>query len=264
MALGKANDARSNITYVSLSRSEDAGFKRSVNTVDENGAPKKGVETYPYVTGIPIGFSMKQELVYEVSKELRAKGINPMNEDLSKYKEYQKKYVSTVLLRDPETTEVIGVNFDLHDSLGGKVVGMLNSARLNTLTGQDMNLRTFYAPPNSKYNDKPKGRSSVNMRVNGSDKAIEDIRPAYLDEAGEVVMDKLDPTRYAGLPMGEESVDAKGKSVWTFAARDEMISLTALAVLDHFKKPADIHAEHHGEGGIDLDEAAHAASAPHG
>lgn len=262
MALVKSAQNRgNNITYVSLSRGPDAGFKHSVNKPDGQGGTTKAVESYENVTGIPVGFSFKQELTYDTVKVLRDKGVNPRNEDLAKYEDWQKKYVATVLLKDPETTEVIGVNFDMHDSLGGKVIGMLNSARIHEATDHDMSLRTYFAPPKSKYNDSDKGRSSVNMRPNGSDKREDDIVPIYLDGEGNIVMDPQDPNKYGKLPMGVEVPMPKGKPVWTFEARDDMISATALAVLEHFKRPETAPVE--AESGIDLDEAAGAA-APRG
>lgn len=253
MALVKKSNSRAPITYVHLGRGEDSGFK-----LVRGSGTEKVVESFDHVTGIPAGFYMKPELIYEVAKDLRAKGVNPNSVDLAKYEEDQIKYVATLLLKDGETGEMVGVNFDMHDSLGGKLIGMLNTAiREGSVTG-DFNLRTFYAAPKTKYNDSEKGRSSINMRLN--QEGAVDLKPIYLTEGGEVLMDPEKPGQPGMLPMGTVAGRVKGKDIWEFSARNAVITETALAVHEHFKKdaPADNHTE---EGGVDLDEAA-AAAAP--
>lgn len=257
MALGQKNQNRPPITYVQLGRGEDYGFKHNVNELDAGGKPVRVTKSYDHVTGIPVGFYVKEELIYEVAKALREKNINPQTADLSKFQEDEIKHVATVMLRDPESGEMVGVTFDMHDSLGGKIVGMLNAARLNGTLNQDFNLRTFYAAPHSKYNDSDKGRSSINMRANGSNDNADDIKPVFLAEDGSPLMDAEHPDQFAKLPMGKVSGRVKGKDVWEFSERNLVITNTAVTLLDHFKKPESAPADEE----VDVNEAARVAGA---
>jgi hypothetical protein len=257
MALGNKDSARTPIIYAQLSRSEDYGFKRTIKTINPaDGAPQNHIESYDHVTGIPAGFYIREEPTFEVVKALRAAGTDPRTVKIETLKDHEIKHVATLMLKDPETGEMIGINFDLHDSLGGKIVGMLNAARMSDSLGQDFNLRTFYSAPHTKYNDSDKGISSINMRPNGSANKEDDIKPVFLDDAGAPLMDATQPGGYARLPMGTVAAEIKGKKHWEFSARNVVITNTSFALLEHFKKPA--HAPE--DEGVDLSEAAKAAA----
>lgn len=257
MALVKQNANRAPITYVSLARGEDYGFKRKVTNVGPNGQPVVVTESYEHVTGVPVGFYTKMEPIYELVKDARAKGQDPRAIDVSKLKDDEVQHTATLMLKDPETQELVGVNFSMHDGMGGKIVGMLNAARLNNDLGQDFSLRTFYSAPKSKYNDSDKGRSSINMRPNGSTDKAADLVPVFLNEDGSTFMDAEKPDQLGRLPMGTVGGRVKGKDVWEFSARDDVISITALELLEHFKKPEQTDAD---DEAVNLAEAARAAS----
>lgn len=257
MGLVNKSSNRAPITYVALSRNEDYGFKLKGTEVGTDGQPVAVTKSYDNVTGIPVGFYVKEEPIYELVKAARAKGQDPRTIDMSKLQEDEIQHVATLMLKDPETQELVGVNFQLHESLGGKIVGMLNAARLNNALGQDFSLRTFYSPPKSKYNDSEKGRSSVNMRLNGSNDSADDLKPVFLNEDGSPFMSTEHPDQHAKLPMGVEGARVKGKPVWDFSGRNAVITNTAVVLLEHFKKPAQTPTE---DESVDLGEAARAAA----
>ena len=280
MALVNDTKKSANITFVHLAGGEKMGFKHRVPGVDENGVANVITNTYNSVTGIPSGLSMKQELIYAVSKDLRDKGQDPSKADLSQYDDDQKKWVGALMLKDPVSNEMISVSFPLSDSLGGKIIGMLNTLRLENRLGEDMKLRTFHSPANTKINTSDKSYDSINMRPNGSEVKEADIKAVYMkNDSGDLLL-KEDGTPDM-LPMGVITGRSKGKDVWAFTERDNLIMETAMVVLDNFKAMKDAQTQTQtqaqtqahahdangdggDEGGVDLDEAMRAAgSAPH-
>lgn len=272
MALGKSSNQRPPIIRVNLGRGENAGFHHKVG-VDEK--QEKIINSYDHVTGVPVALFIKEELIYAVSKELRDKGLDPNAAKMADFDPDQKRHVGSLHMRDVETGDVVAVSIDLSDSLGGKVVGMAHAQILAGLAGQEVKLRTFYAPPHSRYNTTDKGHDSINMapfdsaNPTPSVKPV-DIKPVFLDNEGQP-MYKDDGTPQP-LPMGVITGRAKGKDIWDFSARNDIILETALAVSEHYQAlknaPADNAAQHHGDeedgldlNSLDLNEAAAAASA---
>lgn len=274
MALGTNSNQRPPTTYVHLGRGTNSGFRHNAgSTTDAAGVVTKIVNTYDFVTGKIAGLYLDEELVYEVSKKLRENGGNPKNVDLSTYQDYEKQYVASLMLKDPDSEEVVSVGFEVGDSMGGKIIGMLNAMRLNGTLDQMVKIRTYYSPPKSKYNVSEKGRDSVNMAPFDPltpDVKGEDIKPIFLDADGLPWM-KEDGITPEMLPMGTVVKIPGRKDVWDFSLRDGIILETALTLFEHFeaqkkahKQGHNDHDDHddHDDGGVDLSEAAAAASAP--
>jgi hypothetical protein len=272
MALVQNQSGRAAATYVALIQGEKAGFRQylGMSAPTDGSDAKRMTQTYPAVTGVPSAFFIKQELTYEAATALRAKGGDPKSVDVTKADPNDTKYVATLMLKDAVSAEVVGVNFDMHDPLGGKLVGMLNALRMEKRLGEDMSVRLFYAAPGSKYNLTEKGRTSINMSPN-IEGADEKVQPVFTDEHGNPILNTEDVKNKAGevvalagspamLPMGVVAATVKGKQIWDFSARDNVITATALTVLAAFKAPADNHAEE--EGANFADAAAAAAPQP--
>lgn len=265
MALGhsaQTGNSRPTI-YASLGHGENTGFR--VKGADGT------MTTYSELTGVLVGLKTRQELTGEAAKSYKDRGTNPSKVDISKCDPSELHDVVLARFRDEDESQPdIVLTFPVTDSLGGKILGMLNTVRMSERMSDPVTVFTFYREPNSRYNDSSKGKSSVNAIYAGDEKIRESyIQGTYMTSEGDEVY--LNDQGQSYPPMGKEIPVGKGKTVWNFEERDGVLSGTAVALAYHFvqqQTPTNAEADRLAaevaaaeDGGIDLDEAA-AAAAP--
>jgi hypothetical protein len=152
------------------------------------------------------------------------------------------------------------VKFPLAQSAGRRMVGLLNAVKGG---GPMIHLYTNHADIGTVIGDKTltKPQAYLNLRAGGP--KGEKIDAIYADADGNSMLQENGAP--AQLAMGVPVVVNK-KSIWDFAAADDMAFNTALALTEHFTKQADGHDDKPAEDGINPHEAADAAGAmaPHG
>lgn len=249
MALVKDNGGTGggNRIFVTLVGGEHAGFRQKLgmSTPTDGSDPVQQTATYPAVTGVPVAFGTREVLTY--AARLKMREANPSIDfktlDLSKLDDDQVESVAYLNLKDKDTGEVVSVSFDVHSREGGKIIGALNAARLAGALGEDMKLKAFFAEPGSKYTRSAKGETVLSLGPNVE--GAQNYRPVFTGADGQPLLNAQDVKDGAGnvvaaagshasLPFGEEHTVGK-KKIWDFTARDEVISQTALSVLDAFK-----------------------------
>lgn len=248
--------------YVYLGHLEKTGFCVK--------GPDGQVEVYPELTGILVDFKTRIELTGEAAKMYKDRGIAPnkmvIDEAFQRDKPEELHEVVVARFRDTEPNQPdIVLSFPVTDSLGGKILGMLNAVRMSERLQDPITLFAFYRAPNTRYNDSAKGKSSVNAVYTGDERIRNNyIEAVYMDESGAEVYRNAEGLSIP--PMGKELVLGK-KKVWDFSERDAVLSGTAVVLaLDYYQKkqaPTDTNqsAQDAGDDGINLDEAA-AAAAP--
>lgn len=264
MALGRGNNSGKGIPpiYATLGHGEDTGFRVK--------GPDGQMEVFPELTGILVDFKTRIELTGEAAKAYKDRGLAPnkvvIDEAFQRDKPDELHEVVVARFRDTEPNQPdIVLNFPVTDSLGGKILGLLNAVRMSERLKDPINLFAFYRAPNTRYNDSPKGKSSVNAVFAGEERIRNNyIEAVYMDESGSDVYRNAEG--FSIPPMGKEVVVGR-KTMWDFTGRDGVLSGTAVVLALHYyqqnQAPTDTNqsAQDAGDGGIDLDEAA-AAAAP--
>lgn len=251
MALGsKAPNAARNNVFVDLrfnaaKGQEGVGF-RQVTAPASDGAEKQ-IAMHEYVEGNLVGFSVKEQAIYED----RAVKENP-----------RKEIICNATFKDADGGPSVVVRFPLASSAGRKVVGLLNATKEQT---PFVRLFTNFAETGTVIGDgKPsiKPAAYINMRKDGP--KGEKIVPLYVDNAGKEL--RQESGAPAQLPMGQKVVVNK-KEMWDFTAADEIAAATAATVAEYFASQREDHheaaADAPADDGVDLNEAAEAA-APRG
>ena len=251
MALGKTQGQKRNSIFVDLKFNatkgpEGVGFRQTTDKVAST-TPGRNFDykyaMHDYVEGHVAGFAIKEEPVYD--------------------KPLEKEFIGYASLSDPAGGENVVVKFPLAGGAGRKLVGLLNSVKEN---GGVVYLHTNMAESGTVIGNKTliKPQAYINMRK--GDSKGEKVVPLYSDADGSPMYQPSGEP--AQLASGVKHVIAK-KEIWDFAAADEMTLNTATVLVAHFAKAGQgddqKHVESDGhEGGIDLDEAANAASTPRG
>lgn len=254
MALGNSKGASNkeaifvDLKFAPNKGEELVGFRQTVSKTPREGA-KEGerkfdyvYQTYNFVEGEITNFRVKEEPRYDDPNE--------------------KEFIGYATFKDvgPEAGPDVVVKFPLLGQAGRRVVGLV-AAAVEARAGS-VHLYTNFAEAGTKIGDKVLDRPQAYINAKVGDSKGEKLMPLYYGEDGKPLMTaegKPQP-----LPMGEKHVIAR-KEVWDFTAADNMVSQTALVLVDHFKRDDQQHHEAAAEGDaaadddLDLAEAASVA-----
>jgi len=158
------------------------------------------------------------------------------------------------------------VRYPLLQQAGRRLTGLI-AAAVDKQAGA-VHIYTNFAEEGTKIGEKVLDRPQafINAKVgnNRGDKLV----PLYFDEQGKPLLDE--DGKPAPLPMGTKHIIAR-KEVWDFTEADNVVSQTALALVEHFKRDdVNAHAEgaeqNHADAGwdsgeedLDMEEAARVA-----
>lgn len=260
MALGKNENNLPSITFVNLVGGPKGGFMHQTGvSTNDDGSVTRHKTAYANVTGKLVTVKVEEQLKYGVAKKLRDQGMDPRKADLGTFKPFEKHWVGRLVLRDHEDVS-IGVGFDLDESMGAKLAGLLNAHLMAGDIEKPVMIRMFHAAAGSKYTTSPKGSDTLNMSpydpAGRRDVKVDDVVPVFLKDDGSVLMNQAgDGPGMA--PMGEMYETRSGSTEWDFSARDNVVMNTIVPLVEHFAtkdKPAP------ADGDVDLAEAAHAAT----
>lgn len=255
MALGVREKAGNDVIFVDLkfapNKGRDfVGFRQIISKIPRENA-KEGerqfdynYKTYDYVSGEITNFRVKEE---------------------PRYKSEEKEMIGYLTIRDLDNGPDVVVRFPLFGQAGRKLVGLV-AAAVEARAGA-VYLYTTFADAGTKIGDKvlEEPKAFINAKI--GDAKGEKLTPLYYDENGRPMLDEKGNPK--PLPMGEKHVIAR-KEVWDFSAAENVVSQTALVLVEHFKRDfesmseTENSSETFAEGDeddddIDLDEAVSAA-----
>jgi len=253
MGLGTSKAAKSEAVFVDLkfapNKGEDlVGFRQTVGRTPRVGA-KEGerkfdyeYKTHSYVEGEIAGFRVKEEPSYD----------DPAKGELMAY----------LTVRDvggAPGPDVV-VRFPLLSQAGRKMTGLVAAAQ--EANAGAVHIYTNYAEAGTVIGDKTLDKPQAYLNCKVGDARGEKLVPLYYGDDGKPLLDEQG--KPLPLPMGEKHVIAR-KEIWDFSKVDEIVASTAAKIEDGFSHRNDHHHDDghkaaHDDEGVDLAEAAEAAS----
>ena len=217
------------------------GFRQLVGETtvkDENGADKrqKTYAFHEFVSGRIAGFKAKEE---------------PTSDDPDQF-----EWVGLLTLMEEGAPNVV-VRFPMERMHGRRMVGLINDALLKT--DGDVFVRTTFTPKGTSLGDRVTDADLVFLTMREGDKDGQKFEPVFRNEDGSLMIDSNN--KPIPLPAPAEVMIAKKKHLDNSAA-DNIVATTAAALMVHFASLRE--ARRQTDGGIDLAEAANAASTPRG